>query len=89
MNSQITEDFLACFGRLPDAVKAQARKAYRLWRENPSHPSLHYKRIHGHDSLYAVRIGLAGTGPVGRQYDHLVLDRVTCGVRTAHWPMGR
>lgn len=58
MNSQITEDFLACFARLPDAVKTQARKAYRLWRDNPSHPSLHFKQIHGHEALYAVRVGL-------------------------------
>ncbi len=58
MNSQITEDFLACFARLPDAVKAQARKAYRFWRDNPLHPSLHFKRIHGQEALYAVRVGL-------------------------------
>ena len=58
MNSQITEDFLACFARLPEAVKAQARKAYRLWRENSSHPSLHFKRIHDHENLYSVRVGL-------------------------------
>jgi hypothetical protein len=58
LNSQITDDFRTRFGRLPDAVKAQARKAYRLWRENPSHPSLHFKRIHGFEALYAVRVGL-------------------------------
>jgi hypothetical protein len=58
MNSQVTDDFLACFARLPDAVKAQARKAYRLWRNNQSHPSLHFKRIHGHEAMYAVRVGL-------------------------------
>ena len=58
MNSQITEDFLACFAKLPDAVKAQTRKAYRLWRANPSHPSLHFKRIHGHETVYSVRISL-------------------------------
>jgi len=58
MNSQITEDFLACFGRLPDAVKAQARKAYGIWRQNPRHPSLHFKRIHTHETLHSVRIGL-------------------------------
>jgi hypothetical protein len=45
MNSQITDDFLACFARLPEAVKAQARKAYRLWRENPAHPSLHFNAL--------------------------------------------
>ena len=34
MNSQLTHDFLACFAKLPDAVKEQARKCYRLWRAN-------------------------------------------------------
>jgi hypothetical protein len=58
MNSQVTEDFLARFARLPEPVKAQARKAYRLWRENPSHPGLHFKRIHGYEALYSVRLGL-------------------------------
>lgn len=58
MNSQVTEDFLACFARLPDSVKAQARKSYRLWRDNPAHPSLHFKRIHGHEALYSVRVGI-------------------------------
>jgi hypothetical protein len=58
VKSQLTEDFLVCFARLPDAVKVQARKAYRLWRDNPSHPSLHFKRIHGDEALYSVRVGL-------------------------------
>jgi hypothetical protein len=57
VNSRLTDDFVACFARLPEAVKAQARKCYRLWRENPAHPSLHFKRIHGHQALYAVRVG--------------------------------
>lgn len=58
MNSQINEDFLVCFAQLPDAVKALARKCYRLWRQNPAHPGLHFKRIHGYESLYSVRVGL-------------------------------
>lgn len=58
MNSQITEDFLSCFAKLPDAVKEQARKAYCLWRTNPFHSGLHFKRIHGHESLYSVRVSL-------------------------------
>lgn len=56
MTSQLTEDFVACFARLPEAVKAQARKAYQLWRTNPAHPGLHFKRIHGKDDIYSVRI---------------------------------
>jgi hypothetical protein len=56
VNSQITDGFLACFARLPDAVKVQARKAYRLWKENPSHPGLQYKQIQGQKGLYSVRV---------------------------------
>ena len=58
MNSQVTGDFLACFAKLPDAVKALPRKSYRLWRDNPSHPSLHFKRIHRTEPLFSVRVGL-------------------------------
>ena len=58
MNSHVTEDFVARFADLPDAVKVQARKAYRLWRQNPSHPSLHFKRVHSSEPIYSVRISL-------------------------------
>jgi hypothetical protein len=51
MNSQLTDDFLACFARLPEAVKAQARKAYRLWRENPSHASSSRMRLQARESV--------------------------------------
>ena len=58
MKSQVNDDFLAGFARLPDDVKAQARKAYRLWKKDPAHPGLHFKKIHARDSLYSVRISL-------------------------------
>jgi hypothetical protein len=56
--SRVTDDFVDCFRRLPDAVKSQARKNYLIWRANPSHPSLHFKRVHGHEDLYSVRVGI-------------------------------
>ena len=58
MNSLITEGFLECFGRLPEAVKARARRAYALWRQNPSHPGIHFKRVHDREPIYSARIGL-------------------------------
>ena len=58
MNSQLTPDFLTCFAKLPDAVKEQARKCYRMWRDNPAHPSLHFKRVHDRDPVYSVRVTL-------------------------------
>ncbi len=57
MNSIVTEDFMDCFARLPEEVRQQARRAYRLWRANPSHPGLRFKSIHGHADLYSVRVG--------------------------------
>ena len=58
MNSRVTEDFLACFAALPDPVKAQARKAYRLWRQNTAHPSLQFKKVHAGERIYSARISL-------------------------------
>lgn len=58
MKSILTDDFIVHFRNLPDAVKDTARKNYRLWRANPQHPSLHFKRVHETEPVYAVRVGL-------------------------------
>ncbi|MBV9788047.1 MAG: hypothetical protein JOZ51_07740 [Chloroflexi bacterium] len=58
MNSQLTEDFIVLFRELSEDVRSQARKQYRLWKQNPHHPSLHFKRVHQQEPLYSVRIGL-------------------------------
>ena len=57
MNSQLTEDFIACFRMLPDQIKSLARKNYQLWRQNPAHPSLQFKRVHAQEPVYSVRVG--------------------------------
>ncbi len=57
MNSRLTEAFLECFAALPEVVKGQARKAYRLWRQNPSHPGLQFKRVHTREPVFSVRVG--------------------------------
>jgi hypothetical protein len=58
MNSQVTAEFMACFAKLPEAIRQQARRNYRIWRENPSHPSLHFKRVHATEPIYSVRVGI-------------------------------
>ncbi|HMO86754.1 MAG TPA: hypothetical protein PKC18_17735 [Lacipirellulaceae bacterium] len=58
MKSLLTDDFIRAFRKLPTAVQTQARKNYRLWRANPAHPSLHFKRVHAYEPLYSVRVGL-------------------------------
>ena len=58
MKSQLTDDFLRCFGRLPEEVRSRARRMYRLWQTDPAHPSLRFKRVHSREPVYAVRVGL-------------------------------
>lgn len=45
MNSSTTEGFRKRFAKLPPEAQKLARKAYRLWRNNPRHPSLHFKKV--------------------------------------------
>lgn len=58
MNSRITEEFVARFAALPLSVQTQARKAFRLWRQNTAHPSLQFKKIHTREPIYSARISL-------------------------------
>lgn len=58
MKSRLTRRFRRAFAELPDEVKERARDAYRLFRDNPDHPSLRFKRVHPTDPIYSVRIGL-------------------------------
>lgn len=54
MKSLATPDFWEAYVHLPPEVKQQARKAYRLWQENPLHPSLHFKKVGR--NLWSVRV---------------------------------
>ena len=58
MKSRRTRRFREAFAELPNEVKERARNAYRLFRDNPHHPSLRFKRVHPTDPIYSVRIGL-------------------------------
>jgi hypothetical protein len=56
--SHLSEDFLNCFRELPEGIRRKARKNYRLWKEDPSHPSLEFKRAHTRRPIYSVRVGI-------------------------------
>ena len=45
MKSHTTEQFRKLLGLLPMQTRQQAREAYRLFRQNPSHPSLRFKKF--------------------------------------------
>ena len=58
MKSSVTKEFRRRLDRLPAAVQDQAARAYALWRSNPYHSSLHFKRISQRKPIYSVRIGI-------------------------------
>jgi hypothetical protein len=58
MNSQLTEEFLACYARLPASVREQVRRAYRLWRADPSHPGVQFERVHASEPSFSARVGI-------------------------------
>lgn len=47
--------FWRCFEGLPGKVQSLARENFSLLKENPQHPSLHFKRV---GTFWSVRVGL-------------------------------
>lgn len=58
MKSSVTKEFRKRLNALPSEVQEQAGRAYALWRSNPYHPSLQFKRVSQRQPIYSVRIGL-------------------------------
>ncbi len=58
MRSRATPRFWAAYRELPPEIQDLARKAYRLFLENPAHPSLHFKKVHDRDPVYSARVSL-------------------------------
>ena len=58
MKSATLPSFWQTYQALDLKIKQRARKAYRLWQENPFHPSLHFKCINREENIWSVRITL-------------------------------
>lgn len=58
MKSFTSRRFREMYAALPDPVRRQSRRAYQLFRRNPSHPSLNFKKVDDQNDVYSARIGL-------------------------------
>jgi hypothetical protein len=58
IESRATRRFWQLFAVLPADIQEDARRAFALFRANPSHPGLHFKKLEGEEQIYSVRIGL-------------------------------
>lgn len=55
MKQFASPDFWSCYRSLPRQIQELADSAYELLKTDPSHPSLHFKKI---GKYRAVRVGL-------------------------------
>jgi hypothetical protein len=58
IQSRTTREFRESFASLPNDIQRQAQRAYRLFRNDPRHPSLRLKKVDEVSNVYSVRIGL-------------------------------
>jgi len=73
MKSQTTKRFWLCYDRLPKNVKRQADKAYRLWLDDHSHPSVEFKKISVKPYYSArVNIGYRAIGVYATEQDTII-----------------
>jgi hypothetical protein len=54
--SHTTERFREALAGLPEHVQRQARTAYRLFKNDPHHPSLRFRQVHPNRPIYSARI---------------------------------
>jgi hypothetical protein len=58
LKGQTVKAFWKHYWALPPHVRERARQAYKIWKDNPAHPGLFFKRVKENQPLYSVRIGL-------------------------------
>ncbi|GIK67018.1 MAG: hypothetical protein BroJett018_48120 [Chloroflexota bacterium] len=58
MKSVLDVRFRKAFRRLPLQIRKQARQAYQFFKDDPHHPSLHFKRVGRSLPIYSARVTL-------------------------------
>ena len=56
MISLVRPSFWRSYAALDPRVKQTARAAYRLFAQDPNHPSLRFKKLQGYENIWSVRI---------------------------------
>lgn len=72
VTSHTTREFRSLFAALPPAEQRAARKAYALWRADPAHPSLQFKKIHSTQPVYSIRVSLGWRAVGVRDGDSMI-----------------
>jgi len=72
VKSCLTDSFISAFSRLPDHVKRNARRNYKIWQSDSSHPGLQFKKIGGKREIYSIRVGI-GWRALGVKEENIIV----------------
>ena len=72
MKSHTTTRFRTAFDALPARVEQSARRAYRVFLNDPRHPSLQFKQVHPARPIYSARVALGYRALCVREGDDLI-----------------
>ena len=56
MKSRARPSFWRAYDSLEPRVREAARRAYRVFLNDPSHPALRFKKLEGYEYVWSVRI---------------------------------
>ncbi len=56
MKSATLPSFWEAYTSLDEIIRSRVKKAFRLWAQNPFHPSLRFKCINREENIWSVRI---------------------------------
>jgi len=71
VKSTARPSFWRAYATLDPRARLAARRAYRLFAENPGHPSLRFKKLGGYENIWSVRINEQYRAVAERQDDTL------------------
>ncbi len=72
MKSVAATGFWRLYAALPDAMRQEARAAFRRFRDNPAHPGLAFERLRSRPDSWSVRI-TQDYRAVGRKEGELIV----------------
>ena len=58
MKSVTTERFRRLYAAAGLQRQSQIKRSYKLWLENPAHPSIRFKKVHDTKPIYSARVDL-------------------------------
>lgn len=72
MKSSVTKAFRKRLDELPATIQEQAARAYALWRADPYHPGLQFKKVSPTQPVYSARVGIGHRALGLRDADQIV-----------------